>query len=69
MLIFFFSSRRGHTRCSRDWSSDVCSSDLGDMTGIAGGCFEEVPLPEPTMSASNMQKGLWVEMPKLKVVS
>src|SRR2546429_7386841 len=25
--IFFFSSRRRHTRCSRDWSSDVCSSD------------------------------------------
>src|SRR3990172_12097249 len=24
----FFSSRRRHTRCSRDWSSDVCSSDL-----------------------------------------
>src|SRR2546429_1879058 len=28
MLHFFFSSRRRHTRCSRDWSSDVCSSDL-----------------------------------------
>src|SRR2546422_11284793 len=28
MLCFFFSSRRRHTRCSRDWSSDVCSSDL-----------------------------------------
>src|SRR2546429_4021994 len=27
-LMFFFSSRRRHTRCSRDWSSDVCSSDL-----------------------------------------
>src|SRR5207302_2970357 len=27
--IFFFSSRRRHTRFSRDWSSDVCSSDLG----------------------------------------
>src|SRR2546429_8517608 len=27
-IIFFFSSRRRHTRCSRDWSSDVCSSDL-----------------------------------------
>src|SRR2546422_5903676 len=27
-LLFFFSSRRRHTRCSRDWSSDVCSSDL-----------------------------------------
>src|SRR5216684_6924065 len=26
--LFFFSSRRQHTRCSRDWSSDVCSSDL-----------------------------------------
>src|SRR6266542_2434411 len=25
---FFFSSRRRHTSCSRDWSSDVCSSDL-----------------------------------------
>src|SRR6266436_6461923 len=29
MGFFFFSSRRRHTRCSRDWSSDVCSSDLG----------------------------------------
>src|SRR2546422_11434775 len=28
-ILFFFSSRRRHTRCSRDWSSDVCSSDLG----------------------------------------
>src|SRR5690606_40166092 len=26
--VFFFSSRRRHTRFSRDWSSDVCSSDL-----------------------------------------
>src|SRR2546429_8317466 len=29
LIFFFFSSRRRHTRCSRDWSSDVCSSDLG----------------------------------------
>src|SRR2546429_7667307 len=28
VFCFFFSSRRRHTRCSRDWSSDVCSSDL-----------------------------------------
>src|SRR2546422_5089724 len=27
-MFFFFSSRRRHTRCSRDWSSDVCSSDI-----------------------------------------
>src|SRR5207245_6023663 len=26
--VFFFSSRSRHTRCYRDWSSDVCSSDL-----------------------------------------
>src|SRR5207245_10035216 len=28
VTLFFFSSRRRHTRCYRDWSSDVCSSDL-----------------------------------------
>src|SRR5216683_5367851 len=27
-FLFFFSSRRRHTRSDRDWSSDVCSSDL-----------------------------------------
>src|SRR6266536_2979867 len=37
-FLFFFSSRRRHTRSTRDWSSDVCSSDLagsaaGDVTG------------------------------------
>src|SRR5690606_40839779 len=36
ITIFFFSSRRRHTRFSRDWSSDVCSSDL---------CFFSLPLP------------------------
>src|SRR5207253_7342953 len=30
---FFFSSRRRHTRWPRDWSSDVCSSDLGLSIG------------------------------------
>src|SRR5699024_2433394 len=28
LMFFFFSSRRRHTRSKRDWSSDVCSSDL-----------------------------------------
>src|SRR5687768_2962751 len=32
-FFFFFSSRRRHTRCSRDWSSDVCSSDLAQFDG------------------------------------
>src|SRR2546429_7805197 len=35
MFFFFFSSRRRHTRCSRDWSSDVCSSDLLSANALA----------------------------------
>src|SRR5690554_7001290 len=33
--FFFFSSRRRHTRCGRDWSSDVCSSDLHQMANFS----------------------------------
>src|SRR5256884_4901276 len=39
--FFFFSSRRRHTRCSRDWSSDVCSSDL-----LVGGTHGRLVLQE-----------------------
>src|SRR5438067_1424579 len=35
--IFFFSSRRRHTRSKRDWSSDVCSSDLLNVGTISPG--------------------------------
>src|SRR2546429_1750740 len=35
-IFFFFSSRRRHTRCSRDWSSDVCSSDLAQLAALSG---------------------------------
>src|SRR5256885_7928406 len=31
LLVFFFSSRRRHTRLQGDWSSDVCSSDLDSL--------------------------------------
>src|SRR5207245_4737401 len=37
LLVFFFSSRRRHTRCYRDWSSDVCSSDLHWTVAEAAG--------------------------------
>src|SRR5690606_40318864 len=38
-VVFFFSSRRRHTRFSRDWSSDVCSSDLVAALCLSGtGC-------------------------------
>src|SRR5690606_40116563 len=47
--FFFFSSRRRHTRFSRDWSSDVCSSDLpvivenkpGALTSIGNRALSE----------------------------
>src|SRR6266702_5930154 len=40
--FFFFSSRRRHTRWPRDWSSDVCSSDLQRFgaTEPAGSCID-----------------------------
>src|SRR3989442_6080727 len=34
-MFFFFSSRRRHTRCGRDWSSDVCSS-ICSMSSLSG---------------------------------
>src|SRR5204863_1910272 len=39
LFLFFFSSRRRHTRSLRDWSSDVCSSDLDRLTNIAHAAF------------------------------
>src|SRR3989475_6622479 len=48
---FFFSSRRRHTRFDCDWSSDVCSSDLGEEFTIASPkqlaqiLFEKLKLP------------------------
>src|SRR5205807_5126869 len=40
VLFFFFSSRRRHTRLQGDWSSDVCSSDLGPLSDVTF-----IPLP------------------------
>src|SRR6266508_3710231 len=40
-LCFFFSSRRRHTRWPRDWSSDVCSSDLGREVAIGDGILQK----------------------------
>src|SRR3712207_7507891 len=45
-MFFFFSSRRRHTRYWRDWSSDVCSSDLGGQSAPFRGEYLEVVAPE-----------------------
>src|SRR5215217_8412838 len=44
LFFFFFSSRRRHTRYWRDWSSDVCSSDLdNDLEFFLHGCLPGRP--------------------------
>src|SRR5690606_40553218 len=51
-LFFFFSSRRRHTRFSRDWSSDVCSSDLTELWPVAW------PSPPSSKSLSPSSPGV-----------
>src|SRR5438874_9398458 len=47
VFFFFFSSRRRHTRSLRDWSSDVCSSDLIQRSGTRK---DELLLPPEELS-------------------
>src|SRR2546430_13388800 len=41
--VFFFASRRRHTRFDCDWSSDVCSSDLRVARELVGGLHRRAP--------------------------
>src|SRR5690606_13201673 len=56
ILSFFFSSRRRHTRFSRDWSSDVCSSDLENLQELvnAAGGFDELDPDAEAMAVESM---------------
>src|SRR5690242_20313326 len=49
MPIFFFSSRRRHTRLTCDWSSDVCSSDLGHLEALG------IPGDEPLFAKDEVR--------------
>src|SRR5690554_3351740 len=53
-VFFFFSSRRRHTRCGRDWSSDVCSSDL-TLEALAHQVVIEKGLIISTLDARRME--------------
>src|SRR3712207_6878924 len=55
LFFFFFSSRRRHTRYWRDWSSDVCSSDLGDTN--PGGKVNGGEPVDPADQAAISQRG------------
>src|SRR6476620_11411680 len=62
MFFFFFSSRRRHTRYWRDWSSDVCSSDLiADGAAEAGAKFDGRAIDLTDVAALNC----WAEIETL----
>src|SRR5215475_8935060 len=63
MLFFFFSSRRRHTRFSRDWSSDVCSSDLR-RSGARGRIRMDVNLAGRTAVITGASKGIGLAIAK-----
>src|SRR5699024_11808504 len=75
MIVFFFSSRRRHTRSKRDWSSDVCSSDLfgskrdfdGEGYYVSNAMFpklqEELKVDEDTIALT--QRYLLIKEPLL----
>src|SRR2546421_9491792 len=77
VVFFFFSSRRRHTRSDRDWSSDVCSSDLIAVAnaGGLGACGALVMQPKAILewaaevrdrSNGAFQLNLWVPDPPPK---
>src|SRR5256885_10008492 len=59
IVVFFFSSRRRHTRLQGDWSSDVCSSDLPSATGF----------PDSSTTTALMPGKARVAEPGLRAVS
>src|SRR2546422_2635318 len=63
VFFFFFSSRRRHTRCSRDWSSDVCSSDLA---AICGGFTCRGSYRTPPRLSSNVTLALYTPLSRFK---
>src|SRR5690606_40672558 len=59
VFFFFFSSRRRHTRFSRDWSSDVCSSDLARRAERQAGPQDLRSRLRPRERAPGARRGLF----------
>src|SRR5437868_15470292 len=53
--MFFVSRRRRHTRSKRDWSSDVCSSDLGGWAARADGASMSIAIEPAGLSETQRQ--------------
>src|SRR5690606_9319774 len=61
---FFFSSRRRHTRFSRDWSSDVCSSDLADYEKIRTRLANKQPKAAKLSYQESVENGFKIDFDK-----
>src|SRR2546429_412150 len=57
-IHFFLSSRRRHTKCSRDWSSDVCSSDLRVVVDVRDRGLDERRRRATAADESLVDKGV-----------
>src|SRR2546421_9597871 len=62
LVFFFFSSRRRHTRSDRDWSSDVCSSDLA-----CANLREAVPYAFGYMMSAKVGTGIVAELGAMRI--
>src|ERR1041385_9517204 len=71
ILCLCVSSRRRHTRCSRDWSSDVCSSDLARISpgSRGGGCCDSAQLPKiATRDRKSVVEGKRVDLGGRRII-
>src|SRR5690348_18206601 len=66
--FFFFSSRRRHTRWTGDWSSDVCSSDLGHMTEVRLKRMQACAVAFADEAGKRLAALMRVQMPRLALV-
>src|SRR3712207_7193930 len=66
--FFFFSSRRRHTRYWRDWSSDVCSSDLIELEFTEGMQFDKGYISPYFITDQDRMEGVY-EDPYLLIVN
>src|SRR3712207_7488009 len=59
IIVFFFSSRRRHTRYWRDWSSDVCSSDLAGEGDLVDGIVLDDQLAHRAIAGHDIDHAGW----------
>jgi len=65
----YFCSSCGTTLYWKFFKFPKMPVSMSEMTGIAGGCFSEAPLLEPTLSVENENKCAWLDLPGLNVIS